>query len=143
VGKGTWAFPVTLYDETHNMNFQPTPEHPHNGGIWLAMLREDGYVSLEAEAEGECWTQPATFDGSRLLINSWGLTGGRVTIEITDERGKPFPGYTLEDCDGLAGEHLWSTMTWKGNGDVSGLQGKLIRLRFGLHRVRLYAFRFA
>jgi hypothetical protein len=133
---------VTLYDETHNMDFQPTLERPHNGGIWLAMLREDGFVSLEAEAEGEFWTQPATFEGSRLLINSWGVTGGQVKIEITDERGKAFPGYALEDCNPLEGEQLWSAMTWTGNSDVSGLRGKLIRLRFELHRIRLYAFRF-
>ena len=143
IRKGMWAFPVARYHATHNMEFQPTLEHPRQGGIWLALLREDGFVALEAEAEGECWTQPATFEGSRLLINSWGLTGARVRIEIDDEGGKPFPGYALEDCDGLAGEHLWSPMTWRGNSDVSGLRGKLIRLRFGLNRVRLYAFRFA
>ncbi len=143
LGKGMWAFPVNLYDGTHNMDFQPTAEHPRQGGVWLAMLREDGFLALEAEAEGECWTQPATFEGSRLLINSWGLTGGRVSIEIADEQGKPFPGYALESCDGLAGDQLWSAMTWRGNSDVSGLRGKLIRLRFRLHRVRLYAFRFA
>jgi hypothetical protein len=125
------------------MEFKPTPEHPRQGGIWLAMLREDGFVALEAETEGECWTQPATFEGSRLLINQWGLTGARVTIEIADERGKPFPGYALADCDGLSGEHLWSPMTWRGNSDVSAMRGKLIRLRFALNRVRLYAFRFA
>ena len=136
VGKGMWAFPVARCHNTHNM-------YPRQGNLWLALLREDSFVGLEAESEGECWTQPATFEGSRLLINSWGMTGARVTIEITGEIGKPFPGYSLVDCDGLSGEQLWSPMTWRGNSGVGALQGKLVRLHFKLNRVRLYAFRFA
>ncbi len=143
IGKGMWAFPVARYKRTHNTAFHASAEHPHQGGLWLAMLREDGYITLEAETQGECWTQPATFTGSRLLINSWGVTGARVAIELTDADGKPFPGYALADCDGLSGEHLWSPMTWKGNAEVSALQGKLMRIRFSLNRVRLHAFQFS
>ncbi len=143
VGTGTWAFPVARYHRTHNMGFQPTPEHPHQGGLWLATLPEDGYITLEAEAEGEVWTQPATFDGERLLINSWGLTGARVKVEITDADGQPFPGFSLADCDGVPGASLSSPVTWKGNTDVSSMRGKLVRVRFALSRVRLHAFRFA
>jgi hypothetical protein len=143
IANNMWAFPVSRYHRSHNMAFHPTPEHPSQGGISLAMLREDGFITLEAEAAGECWTQPATFQGSRLLINSWGLTGARVAIEITDADGTPYPGYSLPECDGLMGEHLWSPMTWKGSADVSALRGKLMRVRFALNRVRLHAFQFA
>ncbi len=143
IGKDMWAFPVTRYHRTHNMAFRPSAEHPRQGGISLAMLRQDGFVTLEAEAEGECWTQPATFDGARLLINCWGLAGSRVSIEITDADGTPFPGYSLAECDGLGEDHLGSPMTWKGSTDVSSLRGKLVRVRFALTRVRLHAFQFA
>jgi hypothetical protein len=143
VGKGTWAFPVARNYRTHNMKFEPTPQRPRQGSLWLAMLREDGFMALEAENEGECWTQPATFSGSRMLINSWGLTGARVSAELTDESGKPFPGYSLAECDGLFGEQLWTPMVWKGKADVSALQGKLIRIHFALTRARVHGFRFA
>jgi hypothetical protein len=143
LGNGTWAFPVVRYHETHNMIFKPIPEESHSGGIWLAKLREDGYVFLEAKDEGECWTQSATFTGSQLLINSWGFTGAKVAIEISDESGVPVPGFRLTDCDCLYGEQLWSPMTWRGKTDIGSLRGKVIRLRFSLNRVRLHAFRFA
>lgn len=142
ISKGTWAFPVSRYRGTHNTIFEELPGQPAEGSLWLAMLREDGYISLEAESEGECWTQPAAFTGSQLLINSWGMSGSRVMIELADESGKPFPNFSLADCDGLSGETLWSPMTWRGNSNVGALSGKLIRIRFGLHRVCLHAFRF-
>jgi hypothetical protein len=143
VGKGMWAFPVSRYHRTHNMSFQPTAEHPRQGGIWLSMLREDGFITLEAEAEGECWTQPATFTGSRLLINCWGSTGARVAVEITNADGEPMPGYSLAECARLTGEQLWQPMTWNGSASVAELRGKLVRIRFSLNRVRLHAFQFS
>jgi hypothetical protein len=140
---GEWAFPVSCYGNTHNMNFTPTPEQPHIGGIHLARLPEDGYIYLEAKDSGECWTQPASFTGSRLVIHSWGFTGARVAIEITEQNGKPIPGYSLPECDALYGEQHSSTMTWQGKSDLSALRGKLLRVRFVLDRVSLYSFRFA
>jgi hypothetical protein len=143
LGNRSWAFPVSAYPITHNMSFQPTPERPSQGGVWLAALREDGYMAVEAESEGEFWTQPATFTGSRLLLNCWGLTGARVRVEISDREGQPMPGYALADCDGLTGEHLWSPVTWRGKSDVSALRGQLLRVRFQLARMRLHGFQFA
>ena len=143
VGAGQWAFPVSRYRRTHNMGFHPTASEPRQGSLWLAMLREDGFVAVEAETRGELWTQPATFSGGRLLINSWGMTGARVAVEMTDAEGKPFAGHSLEDCDGVRDDALWVPVSWKGQTDVSGMRGKLVRLRFALNRVRLHAFRFA
>ncbi len=143
LGNGIWAFPLSGYQNTHNMYFHATRERPSHGGVWLARLREDGYMAVEAESEGEFWTQPATFTGSRLLLNCWGLTGARVRVELSDRAGKPLPGYALSECDPLMGEHLWSPVTWAGRSDVSALRGQLIRIRFELHRVRLHGFQFA
>jgi hypothetical protein len=143
LAKGTWAFPVSGYQGTHNMAFHPTPEHPSQGGVWLASLREDGYMAVEAENEGEFWTQPANFTGERLLLNCWGLRGARVRVEIAERDGKPVPGFSLAECDGLAGDQLWSPVTWSGKSDLSALRGRLIRVRFRLNRARLHGFQFA
>lgn len=143
LGKGTWAFPLACYARTHNMYFHATPEQPNQGGVCLATLREDGYVALEAESQGEFWTQPASFTGTRLLLNCWGLKGARVTVEFSDTYGKPLPGFALADCDGLSGDHLWSPVTWRGAGDLSSLRGQLLRVRFQLHRMRLHGFQLA
>ena len=117
-GAGRWIFPLTRYSLSHNENW---PQHFHgkrHGNIWLANLREDGLMALEAESRGECWTQPATFTGSRLLINSWGKMGGRVEVELADQDGKPYPGFSLAECDGLEGDQLWQPVRWKGNPNV-------------------------
>jgi hypothetical protein len=139
---GVWAFPVTAYPRTHNMAFTPTPQRPRQGGLRLATLREDGYMAVEAETEGEFWTQRATFTGGKLLINSWGHTGGRVRVEICDDEGHSKPGFSLAECDRLDGDQIWSTVSWGGRSDVSAFRGQLMRLHFHLNRVRLHAFRF-
>jgi hypothetical protein len=139
----TWAFPATVSSRTHNS--EEPPEHPNGrqGGIWLATLRQDGYMAVEAEGEGEFWTQPSTFTGSRLLLNCEGLSGARVLVEIGDRNGKPAPGFSLAECDGLKGDQLWTPMTWSGKSDVSALRGETVRLRFQLSRARLHGFQFA
>jgi len=142
-GKGLWAFPVWRTSKTHNQIFKPTPERPHLASLWLAKLREDGYMALEAKDDGECWTQPCTFTGSQMLINSWGTPGARVAIEIADADGVPQPGFTLADCDCLYGESLWTAMTWRGKSDISSFRDKVVRFRFSLNRVRVHGFRFA
>lgn len=143
IEKGTWAFPVSRYRGTHNTIFKEVPGQHPGSSLWLARLPEDGYISLEAEDDGECWTLPASFTGSQLLINSWGMSGSRVMIELADKNGTPFPNFSLADCDGLSGEQLWSPVTWRGNSNVGVLNGKLVRIRFSLHRARVHAFRFA
>jgi len=143
LGNGTWAFPVTAFPRTHNMDFVPTRETPRQGGVWLASLREDGFMAVEAEDEGEFWTQPSTFTGSRLLLNQWGLGGSRVLAEIGDRNGKPMPGFSLAECDGLAGDQLWKPMTWAGKSDLSAWRGETVRVHFRLNRARLHGFQFA
>jgi hypothetical protein len=143
LGGGQWAFPVGSFARTHNMEFHPTPQQPSQGGIRLAVLREDGYTYVEAADDGEFWTQPATFTGARLLVNCWGLAGARVRVEIADRNGVVKPGFSLAECDGLMGDQLWSAVTWAGKSDVSTLSGQLVRVRFQLTRMRLHGFRFA
>jgi hypothetical protein len=142
-GGGNWMFPLARYELTHNANRPEYFKGRRRGGLWLARIREDGVMGLCAETQGECWTQPATFAESRLLLNCWATRGGRVDVEIAGVDGKPFPGFSLADCDGLEGDHLWSPMRWRGNENTGSLAGKPVRLRFSLTRTRLYAFRFA
>jgi hypothetical protein len=144
LANGNWGFPVSRYQNTHNMYFHPTAERPTQGGIWLAQLRQDGYMGIEAEGEGEFWTQTATFTGSRLLLNCWGQTGALIRVEIAEDNGQPVAGFSLAECDPVVGERLFGQpVTWAGRSDLSGLRGKLVRLRFQMRRVRLHAFQFA
>ncbi len=142
VGRGQWMFPMTRYATTHNENWPELLGGKRHGAILLPRLREDGLMALEAETQGECWTQPATFVGARLRLNCWGTLGSRVAVELADADGQPYPGFSLDECDGLEGDLLWRPVSWRGNVNVGALEGRLVRVRFVLRRARLYAFQF-
>ena len=111
------------------------------GGLWRATLREDGFMAVEAEASGEFWTVPFVLEGARLEVNAWTHFGGEVRAGVEVEGQAGTPGFSVEECDGLAGDSLWRPLTWNGQADLSALRGKTIRIHWRLRRGRLYAFR--
>ena len=106
-------------------------------------LRLDGFVSVAAPLSGgELVTKPVVFSGGELAINFASSAAGDVRVEIQDEGGKPFPGFTLADCPPLFGDAIERGVTWKGGGDVSPLAGKAVRLRFVLRDADLFSYHF-
>ncbi|MGV3662270.1 MAG: hypothetical protein ACO1TE_18945 [Prosthecobacter sp.] len=106
-------------------------------------LRIDGFVSASASLSGgEIVTKPFTFTGSRLVLNFSTSAAGGVHVEIQDETGQPLPGFALADCQTVFGDALARPVTWKAGGDVGGLSGRTVRLRFALKDADLYSFQF-
>ncbi len=106
-------------------------------------VRMDGFVSASAPLSGgELITRPFSFEGQALGLNVATSAAGAARVEVRDEAGAVVPGFSLDDCDEIYGDHLERTVTWKGSGDVSGLQGKPVRLRFALSDADLYSLRF-
>lgn len=106
-------------------------------------LRLDGFVSARAPMSGgELLTKPFRFQGGKLLLNFATSAAGSVRVEIQDADGKAFPGFALEDCPPLFGDTIERLVKWKISGDVSGIAGKAIRLRFVLQDAEVYAFQF-
>lgn len=106
-------------------------------------LRLDGFVSVNAPASGgELLTKPFTFKGSRLALNFSTSASGDIYVELTDEKGRPLPGFTMKDCDPIFGDAIERTVVWKNGSDVSKLEGKTIRIRFKLADADLYAMKF-
>lgn len=106
-------------------------------------LRLDGFVSVNAPLKGgELITKPITFTGSKLALNFSTSAAGSVQVEIQDPDGKPYPGFSLADCEETFGDSIERTVVWKGGDDVSALAGKPIRLRFALKDADLFAYRF-
>jgi hypothetical protein len=106
-------------------------------------LRVDGFVSANAPlAGGELVTRPMVFQGGNLTVNAETSAAGGIRVEIQDEAGKPIPGYGLADCPAIMCDSLRHTVRWNGGGDVRGLAGRPIRLRFRLSDADLYAFQF-
>jgi hypothetical protein len=106
-------------------------------------LRLDGVASVNAPLEGGTLiTKPLTFEGDELEINYSTSAAGQIQVEIQDAEGKPLPGFALEDCEPIFGDHIARTVLWKQGADVSSLAGKPIRLRFVMHDADLYSLKF-
>jgi hypothetical protein len=137
---GQWSFMLGCRSKTHNETHYGDQDIGP-GGIWRANIREDGFLAMSAEARGECWTNPLTFDGDVLRVNAWTHFGGQVRIGLCEENGEPIPGYSLDDCDPLTGDQIWPAVTWRGNANLSALEGKTVRLHTELIRGRLHAWK--
>jgi len=75
-------------------------------GLGLATIREDGYVSMDADASpGSLTTLPLRFDGRHLMVNA-DARGGSVAVELLDVAGRPIPGYTQAECVALTADAL-------------------------------------
>ena len=106
-------------------------------------LRLDGFVSVNAPLEGgEFITKPLTFDGHELMINYATSAAGQMQVEIQDAQGKPVPGFSLDACDPIYGDHIDRVVTWKKESDVAKLKGTVIKLRFVMSDADLFALKF-
>jgi hypothetical protein len=77
-----------------------------------------------------------------LEINYSTSAAGKILVELQDEDGKPIPGFTLDDCVPIYGDHIARLVEWNGGADLAKLSGKPIRLRFEMSDADLYSLRF-
>jgi len=105
--------------------------------------RVDGFVSVQAsDAGGTLLTKPFTFTGKRLRLNYVTHDGGSVKVTVADEQGKPIKGFAENAAKPISGDFVDQVVSWKTGTDVSGLAGKVVRLRFHLKNADLYSLRF-
>ena len=107
-------------------------------------LRVDGFVSAYATfAGGEIVTKPLVFEGGNLALNVATSAAGSIQIEVQDADGAPIDGYTLDECPEIFCDSLRYIVRWRyPGGDLRGLAGKPVRLRFVLKDADLYSFQF-
>jgi hypothetical protein len=107
-------------------------------------IRRDGFASVRAPwAGGEMITRPLVFEGSFLTVNHANGAPGEIRVELQDEDGAPIPGFELNACDPIYGDNVERGVTWRGgDGDVGGLAGRPVRVRFALRDADLYAMQF-
>lgn len=106
-------------------------------------LRLDGFASVNAPlAGGEFTTKLFTFTGNKLEINYSTSAAGLVRVEIQDADGKAMPGFSLEECEPIYGDHIARIVKWKSGSDVSALAAKPVRLRFMMSDADLFALKF-
>jgi hypothetical protein len=111
------------------------------GGHYV--MRYDGFVSVNAGYEtGEFITKPLRFAGSKLEVNYSTSAAGAIRVEIQDEKGKPIPGFAVEDSRPIYGDDISRDVKWGKSVDVSGLSGRAVRMRFVMNEADLYSMRF-
>ena len=154
---GEWSSYLGVIRYGHNEDKHPGGDAERiseaaESGILRAVVREDGFTSLASRGRGEFWTVPFELDTDCIRLNMRALYSGHVRCQILAsspaEVGSetkfidPIEGYTLDDCQPLAGDHIDAPLTWKGGADLSHLRGRTVRLHFDLYKANLYAIRF-
>ena len=112
-------------------------DKPDMGAVCLAVLRRDGFVSLDAGfEEGSVLTQPFVAPQGDLHLNVDAFKG-RAVVQVCDESGEAIPGF--EASQGVEGDHLDVTVGWP-SGQMAALAGQRIRLRIALRQAQFYAY---
>jgi len=106
-----------------------------------AVLRFDGYVSLQAEdAVGSMTTKLLHTSGRKLAVNA-ATKGGSVRVEVRDAGGKALPGYALADCVPVEGDGISQSVRWRNHDQLpSATADRPIRLHMELKKANLYGF---
>jgi len=102
-------------------------------------IRKHGFVGLEGFGKGSrVVTKPFVFNGGTLEINANACLGG-VTVAVLDSAGKPYEGFSHDDCEELRFEDLVdSTVRWK-NASLDSLVGKTARFEVVLNNSILFS----
>ncbi len=129
-GNYTHGNPV-LYDE-----YQGTERGmKYTASIGVATWPLDRFVSVDGGSEGGVLTTvPLHFTGRRLELNVAALKG-RVIVELLDSTGKPLAGFGKSDP--ISTDSIRTTVTWKGQDELSQFAGKSLTLRFELRNAEL------
>ena len=110
------------------------PSEPDRGAICLAVLRRDGFVSLDADSTGgDITTRPFTAPADRLFVNLQ-ASRGQIRVHALDAAGD-----TIATSVPLTGDQTRAAVRWSG-GSIEALKGKQVSLRFVLRDAQLYSY---
>lgn len=106
----------------------------------LAMLRRDGFASLDADAkERTLTTRPVRFTGRQLFVNA-DARAGELIVEILDDKGNLIEPFTRKNCVPVRSDSTRAQVAWKGASDLAALANRVVRFRFSLRIGRVFAF---
>src|SRR5439155_7891214 len=78
----------------------------------LAVLRRDGFASMDAVKEaGTLTTRPVRFRGRHLFVNM-AAPKGELRVEILGQDGKPVGAFTRDNCTPVRGDHTRQAVQW-------------------------------
>ncbi|MGB7160330.1 MAG: hypothetical protein WBD40_19840 [Tepidisphaeraceae bacterium] len=102
-------------------------------GVRVATWKRDrlGYFRpAPGIAEPHCISRPlAVKPGARVFINAGSLSDqSQMTVELLDEKFRPIPGYSGDDCIPITKNDFRAAATWKGKQAVDNVTGP-VRVR--------------
>lgn len=105
------------------------------GAICLAVLRRDGFVSLDAgETPGTITTKPFKWSGSKLMANVETREPGDLRVDVLDTEGT-----VIATSQPVKGNHPRGQLGWSPALPQS-LHGQQISLRFTLREASFYSW---
>ena len=110
------------------------------GSTGVALLRRDGFASMDAGPEGGVLTtRPLRFSGRHPFVNVDNPEGD-LRVEVLGEDGRALPAYRADECTVISTDKTSHRVTWKSTADLAPLAGEPVRFRFHLRSGRLYSF---
>lgn len=111
-----------------------------HSAMCLAVLRRDGFVSLDAgEDGGRLLTEPVKLTGPEVFLNL-DAPRGHARIEMLDADGNPLAGLSGDEAATVTGNDIRQPVCWQATDRLNSLVGQTVRLRFHLLQCSLYAF---
>ena len=118
------------------VKYRATPQDPDpdEGAICLAVMRRDGYVSLDAgEHAGTIQSEPFKLRGTKFFVNVDAVKG-ELRVEVINGEGK-----VVAQSEPLFGDLLREPVKWS-EGDIAKLKGQTASLRFTLRNGQFYSY---
>lgn len=108
-------------------------------GMGLYTIRRDGFISRHAGyRERTVMTKPFLLRADEIYLNLSTSARGYVTVEVLDRNGFPITGLSSEEYFGDSTDRRI-----RFSGDLSRLNGNVVRLRLRMRDADVYAIRFA
>jgi hypothetical protein len=136
VGGGCLVVGDRLYFYCSGRTMQPVDKT----STGLAILRRDGFASLDGGPEGGLLTtRPLRFRGGHLFVNA-DVRQGELRAEVLDEAGAVIHGFELAQSEPVSVDSTKVELRWRNNPNLAQLETGLVRLRFHLRRGSLFSF---
>ncbi len=109
---------------------------PDHGAICLAVLRRDGFLSLDAGPhEGSITTKPFRLPAESVFLNLQSHDDGSALIEVLNAEAK-----VVETSEPLSGDGVRLSVRWKSNVSLKSWVGQPIQFRIRMRNAALFAF---
>ncbi|MSR82175.1 MAG: hypothetical protein EXS58_04525 [Candidatus Latescibacteria bacterium] len=111
--------------------------------IGLAKWRRHRLMGYQAVLPERLHLAPRPAVQGRLALNVLTRSGGSVRVGLAKADGQPLPGFELDKCVPLAGDHLETPVRWQGDPELPRLvAGEELVAQVELQDATLYAFDF-